>query len=117
MTIQTVVHEINEEYLAQIDGIKKANPHDQVDLTGSKAAWKEVLSVYAIKVNTDPEDPQEVASMNVFKSEILKDIFWEMNEITYHTETKKEKVKEDILLVFLQSLYIAHVLLSYIYYL
>ena len=95
MTIQTVVHEINEEYLAQIDGIKKANPHDQVDLTGSKAAWKEVLSIYAIKVNTDPEDPQEVASMNVFKSEILKDIFWEMNEITYHTETKKEKVKEE----------------------
>ena len=95
MTIQTVVHEINEEYLAQIDGIKKANPHDQVDLTGSKAAWKEVLSIYAIKVNTDPEDPQEVASMNVFKSEILKDIFWDMNEITYHTETKKEKVKEE----------------------
>ena len=56
---------------------------------------QEVLSIYAIKVNTDPEDPHEVASMNVFKSEILKDIFWDMNEITYHTETKKEKVKEE----------------------
>ena len=91
MTIKTVVHEINDEYLDQIEGIKKANAHDKVDLTGSKAAWKEVLSVYAIKVNTDPDDPQEVASMNVFKSEILKDIFWEMNEIAYRIETKKEK--------------------------
>lgn len=89
MTIKTVVHEINDEYLDQIEGIKKAHAHDKVDLSGSKATWKDVLSIYAIKVNTDPDDPQEVASMNVFKSEILKDIFWEMNEITYRTETKK----------------------------
>ena len=60
-------------------------------MSGS-AAWKEVLSVYAVKIAGDPNDPQEVVSMAENKKQILTDIFWAMNVITYSTETKTENV-------------------------
>lgn len=46
----------------------------------------------AVKVNTDPDNPQEVATMDDSKKKILKDVFWAMNEITYSTVTKTENV-------------------------
>ena len=54
--------------------------------------WKEVLAVYSVKVNTDPDNPQEVATMDESKKQLLKDIFWEMNEISSSTDTKTETV-------------------------
>lgn len=54
----------------------------------SRAVWKDVLAVYSVKVNTDPDNAQEVATMNDEKKQLLKDIFWEMNEISSRTETK-----------------------------
>ena len=57
---------------------------------GSRAVWPEVLSVYAVKTTTDPENPQEVASITDEKKQLLTDIFWEMNDISYRTETDTE---------------------------
>ena len=54
--------------------------------------WPEVLSVYAVKIAGDPNDPQEVVSMDENKKRVLTDIFWAMNAITYSTETKTENV-------------------------
>lgn len=50
------------------------------------------MAVYAVKVNTDPDNPQEVVTMNESKKQILKDIFWDMNEIFSKVETKNETV-------------------------
>lgn len=44
------------------------------------------------KVNTDPDNPQEVATMDDSKKQLLKDIFWEMNSISSRTESKSETV-------------------------
>lgn len=46
-----------------------------------------MLAVYAVKTTTDPDDPQEVATMDDGKKELLKEIFWAMNEISIRTET------------------------------
>ena len=43
-----------------------------------------------IKTTTDPDNPQEVATMDDNKKQLLKDIFWEMNEISSRTESKTE---------------------------
>ena len=59
-------------------------------MSGSRAVWKEVLAVYSVKTNTDPDNPQEVATMDDSKKELLKNIFWEMNEISSRTESKTE---------------------------
>ena len=92
MTMQTVVREINTEYDSRLDEIKNDNAFDVLEMSGSRAVWKEVLAVYSVKTTTDPDNPQEVATMDDNKKQLLTDIFWEMNEISSRTESKTETV-------------------------
>ena len=46
------------------------------------------MSIYAVRTNTDPDNPQEVASLDRDKESYLIDVFWEMNEIHSRTETE-----------------------------
>lgn len=87
-----VVMEINEEYLDKIELIKESNEHDVLEMSGSRAVWPDVLSVYAVKVTTDEENPQEVATLTEEKETILREIFWEMNEISHTVTTEEETV-------------------------
>lgn len=91
ITLQTVISEINKEYEAKITEIKNSNTYDVLEMSGS-VVWQEVLSVYAVKIAGDPNNPQEVVSMDENKKRVLTDIFWVMNAITYSTETKTENV-------------------------
>ena len=91
-TMQNVVQEINDDYQQQIDTTKANLSHDVLEMSGSRAVWPEVLAVYAVKTTTDPDNPQEVATMDDSKKAILTDIFWEMNQISSRTETKTETV-------------------------
>ena len=86
-TMPTVVREINLEYESKLGEIESSTAHDRLELSGSRAVWPEVLAVYAVKTTTDPDDPQEVATMDDGKKELLKEIFWAMNEISHRTET------------------------------
>lgn len=92
MTMQTVVREINTEYDSRLDKIKSDTAYDVLEMSGSRAVWKEVLAVYSVKTTTDPDNPQEVATMDDNKKQLLTDIFWEMNEISSRTESKTETV-------------------------
>lgn len=69
---------------------KKQVSYDKLEMSGGRAVWKDVLAVYAVKVNTDPDNPQEIATMDDNKKQLLKDIFWQMNSISSRTETKTE---------------------------
>ena len=91
-SMQTVVQEINTEYQTQIETTKNNITYDVLEMSGSRAVWAEVLSVYAVKTTTDPDNAQEVATMDDSKKAILKDIFWQMNDISSRTETKTETV-------------------------
>ena len=91
-TVQNVVQEINDDYQQQIDTTKANLSHDVLEMSGSRAVWPEVLAVYAVKTTTDPDNPQEVATMDDSKKAILTDIFWEMNQISSRTETRTETV-------------------------
>ena len=91
-TMRQVVQEINTDYQSQIDVTKAGSTYDELEMSGSRAVWPEVLAVYAVKTTTDPDDPQEVATVDDAKKAILKDIFWQMNEISSSTESKTEEV-------------------------
>lgn len=95
MTMQTVVQEINTDYDTKLQEIRDAGSYDSLEMSGSRAIWKEVLAVYAVKTNTNSENPQEVATMDDSKKNLLSSIFWEMNEISHKTETKTETVIEE----------------------
>lgn len=87
-TMYEVVREINDEYQEELEEIKINNPYDELEMSGSRAVWPEVLSVYAVKMTTDPNNPQEVATVTDEKKEILKEIFWAMNQIDYDSSTR-----------------------------
>ena len=91
-TMQNVVQEINDDYQQQIDTTKANLSHDVLEMSGSRAVWPEVLAVYAVKTTTDPDNPQEMATIDDSKKAILTDIFWEMNQISSRTETRTETV-------------------------
>lgn len=91
-TMQTAVQEINAEYDNKLLEIKNGTTYDVLEMSGSRAVWKDVLSVYAVKTNTDPDNPQEVATMDDSKKQLLSNIFWEMNEISSQTESVSETV-------------------------
>ena len=91
-TMRQVVQEINADYQLQIDATRVSSTYDELEMSGSRAVWPEVLAVYAVKTTTDPNDPQEVATVDDSKKAILKDIFWRMNELSSRTESKTEEV-------------------------
>ena len=85
-TMQSVVRDINQEYQDRLELIKEVNTYDEIEMTGSSAVWREVLSVYAVSLNMASDEEQEVVTLSDEKIELLKDIFWQMNTISSGVE-------------------------------
>ena len=83
---------MNSEFSTHIEQIKAENPYDELDMDNAGSAaiisnWRDVLAVYAVRTTTDNVSPDEVATLTEGKMEILREIFWDMNAISYHLET------------------------------
>lgn len=90
-TMPEAVTMLNAEFTDRIEQIKAENPHDELDMDNAGSAamisnWRDVLAVYAVRTTTDNASPDEVATLTEGKMEILREIFWDMNTITYWTE-------------------------------
>ncbi len=83
-----VIREINAEYQDQLEQVKASNTHDNVEISGSAAAWRDVLAVFAVKTVYDADHLSSIAVMDKESIHLLKDVFWEMNEITSKTVVK-----------------------------
>lgn len=92
MTMKSVVQEINLDYQSSLNTIRNTIAHDKMETSGYRAVWPEVLAIYAVKVNTDPDNPQNVAVMDDDRKALLEEIFWTMNEISYEVVTAEEVV-------------------------
>lgn len=89
MNISSVIQEINADYDNRIDELK-SDEYGRIEINGSKANWKDVLSIYAVKTTTDPDNPMEIATVDENKKSILSNIFWDMNSIDSKVDTKSE---------------------------
>ena len=90
-TMPDAVSMMNSEFSTHIEQIKAENPYDELDMDNAGSAamisnWRDVLAVYAVRTTTDNASPDEVATLTEEKMEILREIFWDMNTITYWTE-------------------------------
>lgn len=92
LNMQTVISDMNAEYQAKINETKGTVAYDVLEMSGTRAVWPEVLSVYAVKTAGNPNNPQEVASIDESKRQILKEVFWAMNEISFNTASRTENV-------------------------
>lgn len=86
-TVADAVREINQEYNAKLEELKSGETYDQLSMTGTRAPWPEVLAVYAVKTTSDPANGQEVVTMTDEKKGLLKQVFWDMNELSSFTST------------------------------
>lgn len=100
-TMHNIITRINNEFNEKITDIKTDNPHDKLEMSGSKAEWKEVLAVYAVAynmTNTHPANPDEVQviTLDESKEEYIRNLFWEINKIDHRIETytETEQVEE-----------------------
>lgn len=91
-TMPEAVTMLNAEFTDRIEQIKVDNPYDELDMDNAGSAamvanWRDVLAVYAVRTTTDGSSPDEVATLTAEKLDILRQIFWDMNAISYWVET------------------------------
>lgn len=93
-TIQNAMYDIEHEYDRRKSELAESIPHDVLIYEGKMSEWKDVIAVYAVKLNLSTDDPQDVATFDEKKAEKLKEIFFDMNELTTKTEIQSYTIKE-----------------------
>lgn len=110
--IAEIVAETNSEFYTKVDNIEKNVPYDKVKYhvvpSGENQLfitnWTEVVGVFAAKTAGVDENAMDVITMDDIRVEILKDVFWDMNELSYKTEKVNHgEDKETILHITLNS--------------
>lgn len=93
-SISCVVQQVNAEFNQKISDIEQSNPHDSVDIQYIGSAdntrvdnWLDVLAIFAVKTATNSQDAMDVATLDTTRVGLLKDVFWDMNQIDYHVDT------------------------------
>lgn len=96
-SMPSVVSEFTTEFYNKAEQIKKEHTHDVVDMDVMSIHWNEVLAVYAVKVNTNPDNAMEVATLDDGKVEKLRDVLNDMAFLSYtlKTETKEQTVTDE----------------------
>lgn len=87
MSMQDAIIECNKEFSDKLESIQNSNPHDEYELEGNMATWKDMLLIYAVKQSNGINE-QEVITMDNTKLKVLKDIFWDMNSLTHEVKTE-----------------------------
>ncbi len=96
VTLQQVMSELNTAFSDRITEIENANAHDDLRQDGQRPLWKDILTIYAVKTTTDPENPLDAVSMDEKHAEVLCSIFWDMTVIEFTTETYTEEITVEV---------------------
>ena len=90
MRLQGTVNAIENEYYETRNQMISGYDYDVIHYGGEIAPWKEMIAVYAVKLNLDTENPTEIATFDEEKADVLRQVFWDMNRIQIHTEVVDE---------------------------
>ena len=86
--ISSIVAECNMELSNKLDDIEDSAAADRSEIIGEQANWDLVLAVFATKIaGVEDDTVQDVVVITEDKKQKLKDVFWDMHEITSRTET------------------------------
>ena len=86
--ISAIVAECNMELSNKLDDIENAAAADRSEIIGEQANWDLILAVFATKVAGAEDDTAlDVVVITEDKKQKLKNVFWDMHEITSRTET------------------------------
>ena len=87
ITIYSVTRDLEREHHEKENELAATVYYDVLSYEGSLAGWEEVISVYAVKLNLDSEDPQEVATFDESKANALRTVFLDMHDLSLMSET------------------------------
>ena len=96
-TIRTVMSELDMEYDRQIAEMQKSAEYDILEMHGARPEWKDVLAIYAVIINLDPNNPEELITMTDGKEETLWEIYWDMCSISSKVKAEKRMVTTTII--------------------
>ena len=96
VSVAQAITELNEEYQEHLQEIESEEEYDRQEIEsndGSYAiAWQDVLAVFAARTS-GAEDGAPVAYLDEENLERLRQIMWDMNEITWEVETQTHEVE------------------------
>ena len=96
MSLADAIAQLNSEYQDRLEEIEADHPHDRLEIAsndGSYAiAWQDVLAVFAARTS-GAEDGAPVAYLDDANLERLRQIMWDMNEVTWEVETQTHVVE------------------------
>ena len=99
MSLADAITQLNGEYQDRLEEIENDHPHDRLAITsndGSYAiAWQDVLAVFAAHTS-GAEDGAPVAYLDEANLERMRQIMWDMNEVTWEVETQTHEVEAAI---------------------
>ena len=89
-TMTTVISELNNQLYDKIEKIKGDNTYDVLEMDPISINWPEILSIYAVKINTDSEKPMEVVTLDDNKIEMLQIVYNEMILLSHSIKTETQ---------------------------
>ena len=89
-SMTSVISELNQGFIGKITQIQTENPSEEFDINGSRASWKDVLAVYVAKYSNG-DYKTEMMTLDENKISQLKQIFWDMNEVSFTKKVEKEE--------------------------
>ena len=88
ITVQQAVEQLTGEYRDELEHISDTVPHDRQEIEANDDVyyirWQDVLAVFSSRVS-GAEDGAPVAALDETRLDELREILWDMNEVSYTT--------------------------------
>lgn len=98
-TIETINAEFYDSAQEKIDELSEGAETVEVIYEGDLESldsplpnWSDVIAIYAAKTSLDPENPADVTVVDEENIQRLKEIFYDMNKVTYRAEEETETI-------------------------
>ena len=94
ITVYDVMGELDREFHDKEQELLANCQYDVLTYEGEMADWNEIVAIYAVKLNLDTENPQEIATFDEAKADELRNIYRTMNNVRLETRTETKEVKK-----------------------
>ena len=96
INVYDVMGELDREFHDKEQELLANCQYDVLTYEGEMADWNEIVAIYAVKLNLDTENPQEIATFDEAKADELRNIYRTMNNVRLETRTETKEVKKQV---------------------
>ena len=96
ITVYDVMGELDREFHNKEQELLANCQYDVLTYEGEMADWNEIVAIYAVKLNLDTDNPQEIATFDEAKADELRNIYRTMNNVRLETRTETKEVKKQV---------------------